>query len=248
MTETPSRIRRWLDTSDWAGPKPPIVAALLLLLSSGFVAHGAEGPGLADVKRRLADCALDSSPYWCPRFYALLDQATRVPEGKGREEWREMPVVHNFRLCTSMLTPDWCDAFWARLTATATSEAYRDFLQRLEDERLEAAGQGPIQGIPWMVIVKGVAEGKLTRAQMAAIRKSAREGDARALELLGWMYSVGQNVRQDYMQAYRYYGEAFLRGNTGVKKNMDAIWEWLEPHKRRELRDFFDRLERSGAG
>jgi len=211
----------------------------MLWSPSGF-AQGAEDEPFANLRSRLMACTSVETPSWCSRFLELLNRAVREDQIDQGPEWPSMPVAHNVRLCSSLLPPEWCNAFWARLRPVSESKPYQQFLEDMRREKLVAAGLGPVGRYSWTDIVQSVAQGNVTQDQLSSLRKAAQDGDTRALELLGWMYSVGQNVKQSYEQAYRYYGEAYLLGNTAVKQNMDAIWQWLEPYKQRELQEYFD--------
>ena len=44
------------------------------------------------------------------------------------------------------------------------------------------------------------------------LQEKARDGDARAMYLLGWNFMTGTNATQDYREAARWYGEAASKG------------------------------------
>ena len=40
----------------------------------------------------------------------------------------------------------------------------------------------------------------------------------------------GLSVERDYVEAYRWYGMAFLAGEASVRPNMDIVWQQLQRH------------------
>jgi TPR repeat protein len=72
-------------------------------------------------------------------------------------------------------------------------------------------------------------------------KKAARNGDADALNNVGWMYATGQGLDANSQEAYRWFAEAAkhgdmgsqfevsrrLREGDGVEKNMVGAFEWL---------------------
>ena len=50
-------------------------------------------------------------------------------------------------------------------------------------------------------------------------------GDPEAMEIMGYLHARGIGVPRDPEIAYIWYGRAFLGGETGVKANMDVLWD-----------------------
>src|SRR3546814_12020035 len=50
------------------------------------------------------------------------------------------------------------------------------------------------------------------------------------MEILGFLYAEGLAVKRDYVEAYRWYGLAFLAGEASVRANMDIVWALLQRH------------------
>src|SRR3546814_17242966 len=48
--------------------------------------------------------------------------------------------------------------------------------------------------------------------------------------ILGFLYAEGLAVKRDYVEAYRWYGLAFLAGEASVRANMDIVWALLQRH------------------
>ncbi|HEX3500874.1 MAG TPA: hypothetical protein VHT04_16270 [Stellaceae bacterium] len=66
--------------------------------------------------------------------------------------------------------------------------------------------------------------GKPTPADMNALQARARQGNVRALELLGWAELVGVGVPRDAVQAYFHYGMAAAAGLPTGRRDQAAIF------------------------
>src|SRR3546814_12981930 len=56
--------------------------------------------------------------------------------------------------------------------------------------------------------------------EVAMVRRRAVERrDPQAMEILGFLYAEGLAVKRDYVEAYRWYGLAFLAGEASVRAN-----------------------------
>ena len=79
-------------------------------------------------------------------------------------------------------------------------------------------------------------------------RKGVKQGNTAAKNNLGVMYSKGQGVTQDYIQAHKWFNIAGMNGSEVAAKNRDALAkrmalsqvaeaqklarEWMESHKK----------------
>src|SRR3546814_8058245 len=59
-------------------------------------------------------------------------------------------------------------------------------------------------------------------------RRAIERRDPQAMEILGFLYAEGLSVARDYVEAYRWYGMAYLAGEHSVRPNMDVVWELLQ--------------------
>ena len=58
-------------------------------------------------------------------------------------------------------------------------------------------------------------------------RPLAEQGDAAAQYNLGLMYTKGQGVQQDYVQAYLWFNLAAAQGDEGARKDRDILAEQM---------------------
>lgn len=83
----------------------------------------------------------------------------------------------------------------------------------------------------WLTFLEQTDPANLSAADVATIRRRAVERrDPQAMEILGFLYAQGEAVARDYVQSYRWYGRAYLAGETRVRANMDIVWQQLQRH------------------
>lgn len=78
----------------------------------------------------------------------------------------------------------------------------------------------------WYRLLRSGEPRAFTSSDIEFIRRWAEEtGDPAAMEIMGYLYARGIGVPRDPEFAYIWYGRAFLAGETGVKVNMDILWQ-----------------------
>ena len=83
----------------------------------------------------------------------------------------------------------------------------------------------------WLAFLEQADPANLSPAEVTTIRRRALERrDPQAMEILGFIYAEGASVERDYAESYRWYGLAFLAGETRVRPNMDVVWQQLQRH------------------
>lgn len=81
----------------------------------------------------------------------------------------------------------------------------------------------------WQAFLRTADPAALTPEQVAMMRRRAIERrDPQAMEILGFLHAEGLSVARDYVEAYRWYGMAYLAGEHSVRPNMDVVWELLQ--------------------
>jgi hypothetical protein len=94
--------------------------------------------------------------------------------------------------------------------------------------------QGPSltpEDAAWGAFLKAADPATLTEDEVAMVRRRAVERRApQAMEILGFLHAEGLSVERDYVEAYRWYGMAFLAGEASVRPNMDIVWQQLQRH------------------
>lgn len=83
----------------------------------------------------------------------------------------------------------------------------------------------------WLAFLDQADPTNLSQEDVATIRlRATRRRDPQAMEILGFLYAEGVSVERDYAEAYRWYGLAYLAGETRVRPNMDVVWQQLQRH------------------
>lgn len=83
----------------------------------------------------------------------------------------------------------------------------------------------------WQDFLKTAVPAALSEEELALLRRRAVERrDPQAMEILGFLHAEGLSVPRDYVEAYRWYGMAFLAGEPRVRANMDVVWALLQRH------------------
>lgn len=94
--------------------------------------------------------------------------------------------------------------------------------------------QGPLlvpEDAAWSAFLKTAEPADLSEDEVAMVRRRAVERrDPQAMEILGFLYAEGLSVARDYVEAYRWYGMAYLAGEVSVRPNMDIVWQQLQRH------------------
>ncbi len=145
------------------------------------------------------------------------------PAAPDGSPW-EHPLWHN---ATTMMRIYLCDH--ARRPPSWCGEA-----QELPANVELPAPQGPplhADDARWLAFLEQSDPANLSAADVATIRRRAvQRRDPQAMEILGFLYAQGEAVERDYVEAYRWYGLAYLAGETRVRANMHIVWQQLQRH------------------
>lgn len=152
---------------------------------------------------------------------ALLAPGTASGEGASPWEhplWHESTVPMRLYLCDhARRPPSWCAAAQPLPGKAELPEVQGPPLHE-EDAR-------------WLAFLEKVDPANLSEEDVAMIRhRAAARRDPQAMEILGFLYAEGLGVARDYAEAYRWYGRAYLAGETRVRANMDVVWDLLQRH------------------
>ncbi|MEQ8354487.1 MAG: SEL1-like repeat protein [Kiloniellaceae bacterium] len=173
---------------------------------------------------------LAGSPVWAAADaeagQAAADTAAPPPPAEaapgGSESPWEHPLWHN---ATTMMRVYLCDH--ARRPPSWCGEP-----RPLPGNVELPEPQGPPlhdEDAKWLAFLEQTDPGDLSSADVAVIRRRATERrDPQAMEILGFLYANGASVHRDYAESYRWYGLAFLAGETRVRANMDVVWQQLQ--------------------
>ncbi|MGD1878039.1 MAG: hypothetical protein ACFB13_11125 [Kiloniellaceae bacterium] len=193
-----------------------VLAALLAaLVPATPPALAAENPAAAE--------PTEGTPLARDEPAEVPDHSDAPAEAPAASPW-EHPLWHN---ATAMMRiyvceyarrpPSWCGAPRELPANVALPESEGPPLME-EDAR-------------WLNFIENADPANLTEEEIIAVRRRALvRRDPQAMEILGYLYAAGQSVERDYKEAYRWYGMAFLAGETRVRPNMDIVWQQLQRH------------------
>jgi TPR repeat protein len=129
--------------------------------------------------------------------------------------WRHAGPEMRIYICRyAKLRPAWCDAADRAPTVhpSAKPEVYGPKFTAADAQ--------------WHRLLRSADPRTFTSSDIELIRKRAEEtGDPEAMEIMGYLHARGIGVPRDPEVAYIWYGRAFLSGETGVKANMDVLWD-----------------------
>ncbi len=229
------------------------LAALALLLTTFALMTGATMTASASAREIAADawfqrdldanmalCAVRGPrPAWCPTWILAMETARPKLLDVTLPEWRRTPFGDSMMVCATLLPPDWCPAWHDAMAELSRDSAYTDLATGLANQRIreEDARQAKID--LWQHALNHVATNQITPQDMDLIRRHAADGDAVAMEALGWMFAQGQGVRRDYARAYEFYGRAVLAGRNDLRPTLSALWPMLNETQKNEARSLF---------
>ncbi len=154
-------------------------------------------------------------------------------------EWKRLPFADNMMVCASLLTPPWCPAWHAAMRVVTRDPAYVDLVMAPTTQRIKEEDERQAKIDAWHATLKHAGTNSLTAADLSLIRRQVQDGNADAMELLGWMYLKGVGLLRNYARAYEYYGRAVLAGRTDLRPTLDSLWQLLNEAQKNELRSLF---------
>ena len=107
-------------------------------------------------------------------------------------------------------------------------ETYQKMVEQKKKEELEK----------WKKIVRSVQKNQATAFDIAEIKKKANLNDPEAVELLAWMYTTGNGVPQNLINAYDLYLKAYTLGIKDAAKNAELVFKTMPGKERRRLPNF----------
>ena len=70
---------------------------------------------------------------------------------------------------------------------------------------------------------KNIFDNRDYAAILKEIKPLAQKGDAKAQDILGYLYANGHGVRKDYVQAYMWWYVSASQGDNNAEKNCDML-------------------------
>ena len=188
----------------------------------------------------LKACALRiGQPSWCPVWMDAMEAARAKPTDLSLPEWRRLVFSDNMTVCTSLLTPDWCPDWYGAMRKLSTESAYKTLADGLAAQRIREEDERAAKIKAWRDAVARAGAGRPSPDDLTVIRQHIQDGDAAAMELMGWMYVNAVFFKRDYTRAYEMYGRAVLAGREDLRPTLDALWKQLNETQKLEINQIF---------
>ncbi len=177
-------------------------------------------------------------------FVAIAGASRALESDWNDVNWRAISYDMRVYLCAREAPPVWCPDWiaWSKHNKDKPPNYKSD--RQLESEAAEAARKAESERVRklevakqpkrvisdqiWKAVVKRLATTAPTAQDYKTVTTRAfKDGDATALELLGYFHATGYGVETNYEKAYEYYALAFLAGAKHVRANMTELWPSL---------------------
>jgi hypothetical protein len=166
-------------------------------------------------------------PDWCKSYRAAKFGTSIAQWKKSREEARKAKIAAAKKAAhEAQLAEANRQARIAEQTALAALAAKNDPAALARLAEIKAAQEIEKSSKAWTVFLSQTDVSNLTMANIMAIREFAATGNfPEANEILGYAYSNDQGATPtNLIEAYRQYGQAYLKGLKRVKPNLDRLW------------------------
>ena len=145
--------------------------------------------------------------------HVLLIEDDPYSPWRGRLWQESEPEMRDYICEHAARRPSWCDVFDLHPTVQPARrpETYGPTFTA-DDAR-------------WIRLIRHGSPETFDGKDVAFIRRRAETTfDPVAMEILGFLYAQGYGIPRDPVEAYIWYGRAYLEGQPDVKPNMDLLW------------------------
>ena len=93
------------------------------------------------------------------------------------------------------------------------------------------------QHYQWLKTIAAVKSNQVTPLELDEIATRARSGDAKAIEILAWMYTKGVGVSTDFVEAFNLYKKAALLNVANAERNAMIIYKAMNETQRQQVKN-----------
>ncbi len=93
------------------------------------------------------------------------------------------------------------------------------------------------QHYQWLKTIAAVKSNQVTPLELDEIYTRARSGDAKAIEILAWMYTKGVGVSTDFVEAFNLYKKAALLNVANAERNAMIIYKAMNETQRQQVKN-----------
>ena len=108
---------------------------------------------------------------------------------------------------------------------------------KLTNEARKKAALRRAKQIKWEQTLKAVAENRVAPLDLEEINQRAKLNDAKAIEVLAWMYTKGVGVKQNLIKAFRLYKKAELLQVSSAAQNANLVFRAMSADERAKVKN-----------
>lgn len=90
--------------------------------------------------------------------------------------------------------------------------------------------------LKWEQTLQAVKENRVTPLDLDEITYRVSLGDAKAIEILAWMYTKGVGVNPDFVAAFRLYQQAEKLNVHGAKENAAKVYKAMTAEQKSQIK------------
>ena len=118
-------------------------------------------------------------------------------------------------------------------TASKTNEKSVNLVNYFPEK--EAAKKA--KQLKWENAIKAVQQNNVTPLELEEINYRVRMGDAKAIDILAWMYTKGIGVNQDYVMAFNLYRKAEALKVPTASRNAALVYKAMSAAQRASIKN-----------
>ncbi len=89
----------------------------------------------------------------------------------------------------------------------------------------------------WLKTIAAIKSNQVTPLELDEIYSRAHDGDAKAIEILAWMYTKGVGVTTDFVEAFNLYKKAALLNVTNAERNAMIVYKAMNETQRQQVKN-----------
>ncbi|MBE6452613.1 MAG: sel1 repeat family protein [Alphaproteobacteria bacterium] len=108
---------------------------------------------------------------------------------------------------------------------------------KLSNDRRQQEALIKAKQLKWENAIKAVQQNNVTPLELEEINYRVRMGDAKAIDILAWMYTKGIGVNQDYVMAFNLYRKAEALKVPTASRNAALVYKAMSAAQRASIKN-----------
>ncbi len=108
---------------------------------------------------------------------------------------------------------------------------------KLTNEARKKAALRKAKQIKWEQALKAVAENRVSPLDLEEINQRVKLNDAKAVEVLAWMYTKGVGVKQNLVEAFKLYKKAESLQVSSAAQNASLVFKAMTADEKAKIKD-----------